>query len=88
MLRHHILNCMNVFLEYIKEKELDISNMSSDEIVNAYNASGSSKHEDLKVVAERLPFMKRLRVLVSRLEEVINPSTKGEHASDNGRFGE
>ena len=83
---HRIPIHMNVFLEYIKEQELDISNMSSDEIVNAYNASGSSKHEDLKVVAERLPFMKRLRVLVGRLEEVLNPSSKGEHASDNEKF--
>ncbi len=77
---------MNVFLEYIKEQALDISNMSSDEIVNAYNASGSSKHDELKVVAERLPFMKRLRVLLYRLEEVLHPSTKGEHASDNQKF--
>ena len=74
---------MNVFLEYIKEKELDISNMSSDEIVNAYNASGSSNHEDLKVVVERLPWMKRLKVLLLRLEEVIHPNIKGEHATDN-----
>ena len=77
---------MNVFLEYIEENELDISNMSSDEIVNAYNASGSSKHEELKVIAERLPFMTRLRVLVLRLEEVLHPSSKGEHSSDNEQF--
>lgn len=74
---------MNVFLKYLEQNELDIQNMSSDEIIGAYNASGSSSHDDLKEIVERLPWMKRLQVLLLRLDDVVYPSAKGEHVSDN-----
>lgn len=79
---------MNVFLAYLEQKELDVANMSSDEIVNAYHSSGSSRHQDLEVAVERLPWMKRIKVLLIRLEEVIHRSEKGEHVRDDIEYTE
>ncbi len=74
---------MNLFQKYLDKNELDIQEMSSDEILNAYSDSGSGHHNDLKEIAERLPWIKRLKVLLKRMEEVIYPPVKGEHSSDN-----
>ncbi|MGB0982769.1 MAG: hypothetical protein ACPG19_01945 [Saprospiraceae bacterium] len=74
---------MNQFLRYLEKNQLDIEEMSSDEIIGAYNASGSSNHNDFVEVAEKLPWLKRLRVLMARMEESIYPFVKGEHSSDS-----
>ena len=74
---------MNQFIKYLEKNELDIEEMSSDEIIGAYNASGSADHNDFREVAERLPWLKRLRVLMARMEESIYPSVKRENLSDS-----
>ena len=74
---------MNAFLRYLSEHELDINEMSSDEIVEAYNSSGESSHHDLIETTNRLPLFTRLKVLLHLFEDALQRTVKGYHQSDN-----
>lgn len=76
---------MNVFLNYLQQNRLDIRRMTAEEIIAAFDDSGSTRSADLSELIAQMPQLVKLKVLYARLEQVLDDDEHvgGSHVGDN-----